>query len=142
MAKAKKSDDSKPADKKPAAEKTAAEKKPAKKPAAKKSAAPSAPTGFPMIDTGAAAAAAASLIRHKVSTDNLGGTGKKSSAGFQQMKDSLNKSPSSIVGGMLGAVQDKKNQQGHSGQAKQVGHNQTFGADVNRTGVPRRTGGG
>ena len=24
---------------------------------------------------------------------------------------------------------------------KQVGHNQTFGADITRTGVPRRTGG-
>jgi hypothetical protein len=28
------------------------------------------------------------------------------------------------------------------GGRKQIGHNQTFGADVNRAGVPRRTGGG
>jgi hypothetical protein len=130
MAKAKKSDESKPA----------AEKKQAKKTAAKKSAAPAQPAGMPMIDTGAAAATAASMIRHKVSTENLRGA-KKSSAGFQAMKDSLNKSPSTIVGGMLGGAGDKKNQQGHGGFAKQVGHNQTFGADVSRASVPRRTAG-
>src|SRR4051812_21189263 len=105
MAKAKKSDESKPA----------AEKKPAAKKTAKKSAGPAQPAGVPMIDTGAAAATAASMIRHKVSTDSPGGGGKKSSAGFQAMKDSLNKSASSIVGGMLGGAGDKKNQQGHGG---------------------------
>jgi hypothetical protein len=132
MAKAKKSEESKPA----------AEKKPtAKKPAAKKSAAPAQPFGMPLIDTGAAAATAASMIRHKVSTDSSAGGAKKSSAGFQAMKDSLNKSASTIVGGMLGSAGDKKNQQGHSGFSKQVGHNQTFGADVSRTSVPRRTAG-
>jgi len=131
MAKAKKSEESKPA----------AEKKPAKKTTAKKAAAPSAPMGVPLIDTGAAAAAAASLIRHKVSTDNAGASGKKPSASFQQLKNSLNKPASAVVGGILGEAQAKKNQAGHGEFAKQVGHNQTFSADVTRTGVPRRTPG-
>src|ERR1700743_2705948 len=101
MAKAKKTSDE---------TKSAAEKKTGKK-AAKKPAASAAPAGVPQIGTGGAAAAAASLIRNKVSTD-AATPGKKPSAGFQQMKDSLTKSHSATVGGLLGEVQGKKSQGG------------------------------
>jgi hypothetical protein len=134
--------DASAAGKKPAAKKPATKKTAEKKGSEKKSA-PS-PMGVPMIDTGAAAQVAATMIAKKVDTSTSAESGagaKKPSAAFQQLKNNLAKPPSSVMGNLLGGVQNKKNQ-GHSGFAKQVGHNQTFGADVNRTGVPRRTGGG
>jgi hypothetical protein len=133
MAKAKKTTEETPAEEKPA-------KKPAaKKPAAKKKSAPAAPAGMPLIDTGVAAKVAASLVAKKVQTETTGQT-KKPSATFQQLKNNLTKPPSAVVGNLLGDIQGKR-AAGPQGFAKQVGHAQTFGADVNRAGVPRRTGG-
>jgi len=123
-----------PAEEKP---KKTAKKAPAKKTAEKKAAA--APALAPMIDTGNAARVAANLVGKKVQTET-GAPAKKPSSAFQQMKDNLNKPHSTVMGNLLGDIQGKR-ATGHQGFAKQVGHNQTFGANVTRTGVPRRTAG-
>ena len=135
MAKKKTESAEKTESKAPAAKKAVAAKPtPAKKPAA----APA--TGVPSINTSAAAAAAAALVGNKVSLGG-GGTAKPESAAFKAMKDNLHKPNTGGVGNLLGNVggQQKSNLPFTGG--KQVGKNQTFGADVNRTGVPRRTGG-
>ena len=130
MAKKKTESAEKTESKAPAA-KTAA---PAKKPAA----APA--TGLPSINTDAAAAAAAALVGNKVNL-NGGGQVKPESAAFKAMKEGLHKPNTGGVGNLLGNAggQPKSNLPFAGG--KQVGKNQTFGADVNRAGVPRRTGG-
>ena len=46
------------------------------------------------------------------------------------------------LGGTFGNIAGQKKSNLPMGGGKQVGRNQTFGADVNRAGVPRRTGGG
>jgi hypothetical protein len=65
------------------------------------------------------------------------------SASFKHMKESLSKPGAgltSILDKTSGHIQRQPNTPFHGG--KQTGRNQVFGADVNRTGVPRRTGGG
>ena len=127
---------------------TAAPKKAA---AEKKSAPPAKPAGqaapaAPMIDTSLAANAAAAMIAGKVGA-NAGKKPqpqqqKKESAGFKQLKAGLNKPAAGALGGAFGVPgQQKKNVTQQHGGNRQVGHNQTFGADVTRTGVPRRTPG-
>ena len=117
------------------------------------------PAGVPQIDTNLAASAAAAMILSRavtgggVSTSPPSGGGgggassaaaaSRESAGFKQLKQDLNKPTGTAggLGGVLGnAAQQKKGNQPSRGP-KQVGRNQTFGADVNRSGVPRRTGG-
>jgi hypothetical protein len=109
----------------------------------KKSAAPST-SDAPMIDTAHAAMAAAKLVKAKTALSSAtGGTPMKESAAFKNLKDSVNK-PSSSMGNFLNdsaAPEHKKSNLPAFG-GKQVGRNQTFGADVNRASVPRRTGGG
>ena len=148
MAKAKPKKDEETTDAKPKAE--AKPKAPAKKaasapaPKAKKAAKPSAPsTDVPLIDTSLAAQAAAKMV---VNRDMLGSgkpSGeKKESGSFKQLKESLLKPAVQGPGGLLSPIgQQKKANTGFGGR-NQVGHNQTFGADVNRSGVPRRTSGG
>ena len=119
---------------------------------AKKSAAPAAagPAHAPQIDTSLAASAAAAMILNRAVTGGAGGAGgsgaaappRAESAGFKHLKQGLNQPAGGGLGGLLGgAGQPKKSNQNYGG-GKQVGRNQTFGADVNRAGVPRRTGGG
>jgi len=139
----------KAADTKPAAEsksKTpakAASASTAAAPKAKKATKPSAaPTGVPLIDTGLAAEAAAKMV---VNRDLLGAGKpgeKKESGSFKQLKESLFKPAVQGPGGLLSTPNPQKKSNTGFGGRNQVGHNQTFGADVNRTGVPRRTGGG
>ena len=119
----------------------------AKKPAASagsKSAAPAAGAS-PTIDTSLAANAAAAMIANKAG----GAAGvtkqpqqKKESSAFKQLKAGLNKPAAGALGGAFGVAgpRQKKSAQNYGG-GKQVGHNQTFGSDVNRAGVPRRTPG-
>lgn len=118
------------------------ESKPAAKaaPVAAKSQPASAPlTQAPLIDTSLAANAAAALVAGKVALPNAANAPKKESASFKNFKAGLNKP--AALGGAFGVIgQSKKSQQSHGG-GKQAGHSQTFGADVNRTGVPRRTPG-
>ncbi len=124
---------------KAAASKDAAPKAAPKKEAAKKPAAASAPSEL-SINTSAAASAAAALIGNKVNLTGTPGSTKPDSAAFKAMKQNLN-SHSAGVGNILPQAGAKKSNAPFE-KSKQVGHNQTFGADVNRAGVPRRTGGG
>jgi hypothetical protein len=127
-----------------AAKPKAAAKKAAAPASAKKAAKPGAGSAAPLIDTNLAAQAAATMVFNR---DRLGAnkapTGeKKESGSFKQMKESLLKPAVQGPGGLLtNPNPQKKSNQGFGGR-NQVGHNQTFGADVNRAGVPRRTGGG
>ena len=138
--------------------------KSAVKPAAKaksagKSAAPGGGSlGVPLIDTSLAAEAAARMVLNRAGGSSATGTGaaanpqtqpdtatnqqdKRETSTFKQLKEGLNKSGSQNLGGVLGGVQGgKKSNQPFGGGNQQV-RNQTFGADVNRSGVPRRTGG-
>ena len=101
-----------------------------------------------MIDTSLVAQAAAAMIGNKAllhQPQQQAGPSepREESSLFKQLKQNVAKPGSKGLGQFLqdtaGPVTRKSNQP--FGGAKQVGHNQTFGADVNRTGVPRRTGG-
>ena len=120
---------------KPAAKKEAAKKEPAKK-----SAAPVA-NEF-MINTSNAASAAAALVGNKFSVGASSSSAPRpESSAFKAMKQNL-ANPSAGMGNMLPQASTAKKSNQPFASGKQVGHNQTFGADVNRAGVPRRTGGG
>ena len=130
----------KPARKSP----TAKSETPASAPAKK---ATGAPPSAPAINTSLAANTAAALIANKGAKGSGSSTGganpaaKKESAAFKQLKAGLNKPAAGAMGGAFGvAGQQKQSNRPHHG-GKQIGHNQTFGADVNRAGVPRRTPG-
>ena len=140
MAKAKKSTPASDSPAAPAPKKAAAK---AKKPAA------AAPAQSPMVDTPLAARAAAKQLVAGLTPPPAVPASGKESASFKQFKQSLN----NPTGGGLEGVLDKsalpgsrksnapfagpKSLGGGAG-----GRNQTFGADVNRSGVPRRTSGG
>ena len=103
----------------------------------------------PLIDTNLAASAAAAMIGNRAAAGGATGAqggadqpAKKESAAFKSLKDSLSKPASQGLGGNFGNIGAQKKSGQNFGGGKQVGRNQTFGADVNRAGVPRRTGGG
>lgn len=141
--------------KKPADAEAAAPTQPAADPAPKKkagkakgAAAKPAPAvaARPMVDTGLSAAAAAKALVAGLGPAAAGGSAGKSTSSFERLKESI-ANPSSSGG--LGSLLDKTAPAGLKKPGtpsfagpKQQGRNQTFGADVNRTGVPRRTGGG
>ncbi len=113
--------------------------------AKKKSTKTEHPAGNPLVDTNLAAQAAAKRVVAGLGPTMAGSAVPvRESAAFKHLKDSLSKPASSGLAGMLdktaGPSQKQSNTPFHGG--KQLGRNQTFGADVNRTGVPRRTGGG
>ena len=137
--------------------------KPAAKKAAGKSATPSSggSLGVPLIDTSLVAEAAAKMVLNRAGGSTAAGASgcaaastpqpqtdtaanpqdKRETSAFKQLKQGLNKTGSQNLGGILGGVQGgKKSNQPFGGGNQQV-RNQTFGADVNRSGVPRRTGG-
>ncbi|MEO6436877.1 MAG: hypothetical protein ABIP55_14110 [Tepidisphaeraceae bacterium] len=142
---AKKKSDSAPqntsASKTPAAKSEAPKRTPP--PAAKKPAASGAAGDARRIDTSLAANTAAAMVGGKVqlASDSTGGQPRKESAAFKQLKAGLNKPSAGALGGAFGPIGQKKKTITPLGGPKQVGHNQTFGADVNRSGVPRRTPG-
>ncbi len=154
MAKAKtsKTNDSKPKKTTDGATSAAKNRAAARPGAAKKNTAGVGDGSAPQIDTNLAASSAAAMILNRA----MGGTpasapgaasagqlpAKRESDAFKSMKDSLNKSSSSGLGGSFGTIGAPKKTNQNFGGGKQVGRNQTFGADVNRAGVPRRTGGG
>ena len=113
--------------------------------APKKKSTAAAATTTPLIDTAQLAVAAAKFVGAKATiTTNPAGAAAKESAGFKQLRDSLNHptaagSMANVLNQAAGPTNKKSNAPHFGG--KQVGRNQTFGADVNRTGVPRRTGG-
>jgi hypothetical protein len=96
-----------------------------------------------VIDPSQAAAAAAALVVHKVSNPARPQGPKTESSGFRNLKGSLVKPHSQTIGGVLDKLipAGQKRSAQPFGSSKQVGHNQTFGADVNRRNVPRRTNG-
>jgi hypothetical protein len=134
MAKAKKQ----PAGESPAA---APRKAPVRKPP-EAQAKPAAPAGVPLIDTSLAASTAAKLVARKdevAAASNAPQQGE--SAAFRHMKENLHKPVGQNTPSFLqNPAQNKKFNPLPTGR-KEIGRNQTFGADVNRSGVPRRTGG-
>jgi hypothetical protein len=112
---------------------------PAKKSAAKAPSKP-APAGFPFIDTNLAASSAARmLLRKPAAADSV--APKKESGTFKNLKESLNNPSLGSLDQFMGSTGPQRSNMPHQ-RDQQKGHNQTFGADVNRTGVPRRTTGG
>ena len=146
MAKAKNPAEATAAAKKPAAKEPAAKpvRKPPAKAAAKKTTKHPAAPAVPLIDTSLAAEAAAKMIARR----EFFGAGtaapegeKRESSTFKQLKEGLNKPAAQGPANFLHSTTPQKKLNLPFGGRNQVGHNQTFGADVNRAGVPRRTGG-
>jgi hypothetical protein len=110
-----------------------------------KPAAPQAPPGVPLIDTSLAAQTAAKLLAaglNKPSGNvNAENAPKQESALFKQIKAGLNKPHATTMSNLLEKSHGPDPSRTHQGFNKQIGHNQTFGADVTRSGVPRRTPG-
>lgn len=123
-----------------AAAKPAASKKPAaKKAIAKAAAAPSSP----LVDTSLAAQNAAKLVAQRGALGDAreGEQRQPESSAFKQLKENLNKPHSQAPASFLQKTAPHKKMNLPFGSLNQVGKGQTFGADVNRSGVPRRTGG-
>ncbi len=106
------------------------------------------PAGDPAIfvDTNLAAESAARLLAARVSTRAPSETAPthQESSMFKQLKGGLSKPAGQAMSNLLdkhGGPAHKKSPLPFAGP-QQIGRNQTFGADVNRAGVPRRTGGG
>ncbi len=126
--------------------------KPAPKAAVKKATkttkpAQSGTSTAPMVDTSFAAAAAARSLVAKLPAKGSAPTtgGQHESAAFRQMKSGLLKPAGQTMSNLLdkqGGPMQKTTHEGFGSGGPQVGKNQVFGADVNRAGVPRRTGGG
>ena len=112
----------------------------------KKKAAKTPPAAAAFFNASFAAESAAKLVGAKIVAGSQTPTGAapKESAAFRQMKQGLTNPASATMSNLLdkagGPEQKKSHLPTHASQ--QVGRNQTFGADVNRSGVPRRTGGG
>ena len=102
--------------------------------------APAAPTATPLVDPAQSAAAAAALVARKVVVASPAGGAKTQSTSFKNLKESLNKPH---IGGVLDKIAPSSGKKSSVpfGGGQQVGHNQTFGADVSRRNVPRRTNG-
>lgn len=117
-----------------------------RKPPEKKASSPGAASGGVFVDTNLAAQSAARLLAARVSTKSVSAEApaRPESAMFRHLKDGLAKPASQTISNLLdkhGGPEQKKSSTPF-GAGPQVGRNQTFGADVNRSGVPRRTGGG
>ena len=134
MAKAKKQ--------KQSAEPTAAASPAGKEAKAAKAAPKPAAPAVPVIDTNLAASTAARVVARKDDVAEATPPSSGESAAFKQLKENLHRPAGAAVPSFLqNATPGKKFNNSVPGRNKQIGHNQTFGADVNRTGVPRRTGG-
>ena len=100
--------------------------------------------GMPFIDTQNAAAAAAAMIGNR-SARQAAARPMKDSFEFKQLKESLSNPSGQAIDNLLDqtdlSASKKSNVPYTPAGQQQVGHNQTFGADVNRAGVPRRTAG-
>ncbi|MBV8781628.1 MAG: hypothetical protein JO353_09540 [Phycisphaerae bacterium] len=129
---------------------TAKSEKSPKTPAKKQKHETASATSAPMVDTNLAAAAAARLLVAKLPTRSEGTSGEgagasRESSMFKQMKSGLAKPASQTMSNLLdkhAGPMGKSSHEGFGSKGQQLGKNQTFGADVNRSGVPRRTGGG
>jgi hypothetical protein len=96
-----------------------------------------------LIDTNLAANAAAAFVGNKLSR-GTGSTGRQESASFKNLKQKLAKPHAQGLNNVLDTSNQNKKPNlpfGAGGNNQNVSHNQTYGADVNRAGVPRRTPG-
>jgi len=94
-----------------------------------------------LIDTSLAAATAAKMVAHH--TSPVASTGEHvDSAAFKKLKEGLNKPSSQGLASFIAGNAPTKKSGQPFGVQNQMKRGQTFGADVNRAGVPRRTGGG
>lgn len=98
-----------------------------------------APVGVPLVDTSLAAETAAKMLLRRPNTSTPA-TSQKESGTFKSLKESLNKPNLGGLDQVIGSIGPQRSNLPHQ-RDQQKGHNQTFGADVNRTGVPRRTPG-
>ncbi len=136
-----------PTPKKAAPAKKAAPK--AARSSAKKSAAagkaPAGASSEPMIDTGIAAQAAARMLLARSAGKAVpAAKPAEESAGFKHLKEEAGKPHQQVMDALLNKTAPasaKRNNLPMPGGRNQTGHNQTFGADVNRANLPRRTGG-
>jgi hypothetical protein len=96
--------------------------------------------GSPLIDTNLAANAAAAFVGRKISLNGPAAP-KQESAAFKHLKENVSKPHMQGLNNVLDTTNQNKKPNLPFGGGKQVAHNQTFGADVNRSGVPRRTPG-
>ena len=128
---------------------------------ASKTASPAGGGGVPLIDTDLAAATAAKMLVSRAASGAAqgaasGSAGSAASGGssegeetgekretstFKQLKQNLTKPQGGGLGSVLGGPVPGKKGNTPIGGNQQVARNQTFGADVIRSGVPRRTGG-
>jgi hypothetical protein len=125
-----------------------------------KSAAPGGASGVPLIDTDLAASTAAKMLVSRAASGAQRATSgaaasaassspseaeepgeKRETSTFKQLKQNLTKPQGGGLGSVLGGPVAGKKGNTPIGGNQQVARNQTFGADVNRSGVPRRTGG-
>lgn len=95
----------------------------------------------PLIDTSVAAQAAARMVAQGAAPPSATGE-QPESAAFKRLKESIAKPTSQGVANFLQNTAPQKKSGQPFGQQNQMRRGQTFGADVNRSGVPRRTGGG
>jgi len=117
----------------PAAPKKKVERKPPAAPA----------SGSPLVNPSHSAAAAAALVGRKISPTGITSGPQTESTSFRNLKDSMTKPHSQTIGNVLDKIApsgQKRSAVPFAGP-KQLGHNQTFGADVSRRNVPRRTNG-
>ena len=101
--------------------------------------APAAPKPS-LIDTSLAAAAAAKMVAHGPAPVPSASDHSESAA-FKRLKDGLNKPAGGGVASFIQSTSQIKKGGQPFGAQNQMKRGQTFGADVNRSGVPRRTGG-
>jgi hypothetical protein len=106
----------------------------------RKAPAKATPAGMPMVDTDLAAQSAARMLLSKPASSTLPTMPRKESGAFKNLKDSVNKPNLGALDQVMGSVGPQRSNLPHH-RDQQKGHNQTFGADVNRAGVPRRTPG-
>jgi hypothetical protein len=142
-------------DRQPAAGGAATKKKAPAKPAA-----PGGSGGVPLIDTSLVAETAAKFVMNRALLGNAAAAGggtvqpdgesqggaeageNGESSAVKQLKAGLNKPAAGGLSGLLGNSNvGKKGNTPFGGGNQQVGRNQTFGGDITRSGVPRRTGG-
>jgi hypothetical protein len=124
--------------------------KPQRKPPASNSpsapkAAASASDGLRGIDTNFAVEAAAALISARNSKGALKSGPKKESLEFRMLKEGIKDPGIASIDNLLektdGTASKRSSSTPFQENRGQVGHNQTFGPDATRSGVPRRTGG-
>lgn len=124
-----------------------ARKAPARSPANKKSSTAKAKSAAPapqapLIDTNLAASVAAKMLVHKdLLTNAAQSSDAAESDAFKQLKEGVHKPIGNTTPTFLQSLTPDKKFNAIPNRHQQIGRNQTFGADVNRTGVPRRTGG-